>query len=273
MNTQRKINISEVEQELLHGSDSFGGSIESKQSLQNHTLKWERRPTLREEEEGNWIFSYADMMTLLFGFFVIIASLSVPDPKRIQSLRKMASSAMNIAYEDPYAELLASLTSVLKETGASEKVAIEQTAEGLNLVSSGTVFFDTASVELRNEAKKIVDQLAAVLIKSATQYNVIVEGHTDDVPVSTEKFPSNWELSAGRASRVVRLLEERGFPHTQLRPLGFADTRPVETVSRTSTKREVSISRAKNRRIVIRIRQKFDPVADFPDPTPSTDIQ
>jgi len=80
---------------------------------------------------------------------------------------------------------------------------------------------------------------------------VIVEGHTDDIPIVTPKYPSNWELSSARASTVVRLLESAGFDHSDLRPVGLADTEPLVP------NRGLAANRALNRRIVIRVQKQL----------------
>ncbi len=235
-----------------HSPDSRAKELQ-KRIPSTHKLRWVRRSILKEEGDENWLVSYADMMTLLFGFFVILATFSVPDPKRFEHFRKMASKAVNKEYESPHKEFADQIRNKLHQYNLDNQVEIEETAEGINLVSAGTYFFDSSSVELKPDALKIVELLGKMLAENATKYDVIVEGHTDDVPVATSHFPSNWELSSGRASRVVRLLEERGFPHSQLRPLGFADTVPVAP-NRDETGEPIFENQGKNRRIVIRIR-------------------
>jgi len=91
-------------------------------------------------------------------------------------------------------------------------------------------------------------------IDRAADFKIFVEGHTDDRPIETNRYPSNWELSAARASTVVRLMETRGFPHANLRPLGFADVEP-SLPNVDGRGRGIEENRAKNRRIVIRLQR------------------
>ena len=81
---------------------------------------------------------------------------------------------------------------------------------------------------------------------------IFVEGHTDDSPISSERYPSNWELSAARASLVVRMLENKGFRKDRLSPQGFADSRPI-LPNRDEAGKPIPDNQAQNRRVVIRI--------------------
>lgn len=207
-------------------------------------------PVTVDDGESNWLVSYADMMTLLMGFFVLLTAFSTPDPAKLERMKKAAAQSTKAEYVEPYGDLAESLRKVLKDLALEDQVKIEQTDDGISMVSGGTLFFDSASTELLPAAEALLLRVADVLVSQAKNCRVFVEGHTDDVPIATRVFPSNWELSANRASTVVRLLESRGFPHDQLRPLGYADTKPViDTRGIASPSPD---ARARNRRIVIR---------------------
>ena len=212
-----------------------------------------------DDGEGNWLVSYADMMTLLFGFFVLICAFSTPNASKMEQVKKSAAKSMNGKYEEPYKELSADIKKVLKEGNLNENdVKIEETDAGVVLTSNGTLFFDSGSVSLKDKAQNLVERLSGVIAKRAKDFHVIVEGHTDDSGVVSKIFPSNWELSAARASLVVRVLESKGFPHGQLRPVGLADTEPVAE-NRDKAGKPIALNQARNRRIVIRIEKELPP--------------
>ncbi len=105
-----------------------------------------------------------------------------------------------------------------------------------------SVLFATASAELAADAEPIVRRLGDILAHTPTR--VQVEGHTDSLPISTATYPSNWELSAGRAATVVRLFAGGGVNPAQLSAVGFSEFRPVDD-------NESAAGRARNRRVVI----------------------
>lgn len=214
-----------------------------------------RRPiAVAEDGEGNWLVSYADMMTLLFGFFVLVSAFSTPDAEKIEKLKKATVEYMDAPYVEPTEGLAESLQQVLQDYKLEDDVKIVATEEGLTMSSRGTVFFDSGSAELKPIAQDLLERVGDVIVEMARGFKVYVEGHTDDAPINTSRFPSNWELSAARASVVVRLLETRGFPHAQLRPVGLADVEPT-LPNYDKRGRPLEENRARNRRIVIRLQK------------------
>jgi chemotaxis protein MotB len=194
------------------------------------------------------------MMTLLFGFFVMVSAFSTPDAEKIERLKRATVEYLDVPYVEPTEGLSESLQKVLRDYKLEDDVRIVATEEGLTMSSRGTIFFDSGSAELKPIAQDLLERVGDVLVEMARGFKVFVEGHTDDAPINTARYPSNWELSAARASVVVRLLEARGFPHRQLRPIGFADVEPA-LPNYDSKGRPIEENRARNRRIVIRLQK------------------
>lgn len=209
-----------------------------------------------DDGEGNWLISYADMMTLLFAFFALLSVFSTPNAAKMEKLKQETAASMGTKYEDPYEKLAQSLLSVLRDFKLDSDVELRTGPDGIELVSKGTLFFDSASTELKQKARDLMSRIGDVLAHEATGLKIVVEGHTDDVPISTGRFPSNWELSSNRASTVVRLLEERGVDHTSLRPVGLSDTRPV-VANRDPAGIPLVDNQARNRRIVVRVQRQL----------------
>jgi chemotaxis protein MotB len=123
-------------------------------------------------------------------------------------------------------EALASIDQMLREQELTDMAEAEATARGVIIRVKGHLFFDPGSADLRQRAHRALDEIGAILL--AFPYNVTVEGHTDDLPIHTERFPSNWELSTSRAISVMRYLtEQRGVPPTRMGVAGYADIHPV----------------------------------------------
>ncbi len=121
-----------------------------------------------------------------------------------------------------------------------DHVEVAVSADAVNLVIKDDVLFDPASAELKADSDRVLDGVVAILAQNG--YAVSVEGHTDDQPIHTARFPSNWDLSVARATRVTRYLIEHGIARQRLRAVGYADTRPLDTV-------DTAEARAHNRRV------------------------
>lgn len=115
--------------------------------------------------------------------------------------------------------------------------------EGVSFRIPSEVLFGSGEAALTPAGQTVIDRLLPTL-NQVPDYTIVVEGHTDNVPIQTARFPSNWELSAARASSVVRHLEARGLNPTRLRATGYADTRPLAP-------NDTPEGRALNRRVEI----------------------
>lgn len=228
---------------------------------ENDTLFGGRQKTIvvsNDDGEGNWLVSYADMMTLLFGFFVILSSMSTPNAEKIEQLKQATSESMGGTYQKPFSQLTNTVQSLLKDIGLQNEVSVAQTEEGVTITSKGTLFFDSGAADLLPPAEAMLNRLTEVLAKQAKDFRIIVEGHTDDSPIRSKFFPSNWELSSARAGTVVRLLESKGLPGANLRPVGLADKEPL-VPNRNKDGLPIAENQAENRRIVIRLQRNFAP--------------
>lgn len=118
-------------------------------------------------------------------------------------------------------------------------------------------FFGSGSAALSNAGKAILSDVAATLVSQEfAAYHITIEGHTDDMPISTPQFQSNWELSAARAAAVVRFLLDLGVPAGKLTASGYADTAPIAP-NRNAEGTAIPDNQARNRRVVIRL-EKID---------------
>lgn len=203
-------------------------------------------------DESNWLISYADLMTLMWGFFVILTAISVPDRKLIEKLKETTSKSLGGEYSKPFNELSNELSSVLTELGLQNDAQIETLSDGVKLTIKSTKFFESGSSELTSDSKEVLTRVGSVLKKQNGKFRILVEGHTDDVPMKKSTAITNWELSSNRASMVVRLLEDLGVRHDLMRPVGLADVEPGVSLNNLSGA-ELEVARSKNRRIVIRL--------------------
>lgn len=214
-----------------------------------------------EEGEGPWLVSYADLMTLLMGFFALVSSMSTPSKENIEKIRESATIAFGGKYEKPYKDLGVALLKVIKDNKLEEQVQVNIDVQGITLTFKGTMFFESGEFIVKPDAVKLMDTLAGVIKSQPKAYKALIEGHTDSVPISAGIIASNWELSGLRAARIAQLFENKGFGRNQLTIIGWGDARPL--VPNTDEKgNPIPINMLKNRRVVIRVYD--DKISDNP---------
>jgi chemotaxis protein MotB len=242
-----------------------------------------RVPRSRVSHE-RWLVSYADFITLLFGFFVVLYAFAKADQKKQEQVAHAINSAFHSAGAAPTDDATASaertetpasaalreqvvaparvkddfdrirrdLSLLLSKQLADHTISLEMGRDGLVISLREAGFFDSGSATPKPEAIPALRQIAGEL--NATPYDVRIEGHTDNVPIHTAEFESNWELSAARATRIARVfLEMKTLPPDRISAAGYAEYHPVAT-------NDTSAGRAQNRRVdlVILPRTKLD---------------
>lgn len=215
----------------------------------------EKKPGENLEE---WMTTYSDMVTLLLCFFVMLVAASKVDAVMFEQIRTgIAREFMDRQVDQPITLLIADLNDDLKTLRLDERDnLLGDDHLGVVLDLNANTFFDSGSAELKPEATPILTRLASTL--KLKQYNIFrfeVQGHTDDNPINTERFPSNWELSSARASAVTRFLINHGIDETRLRAVGMSDIQP-RFPNRDAYGAPIPHNQERNRRVVIRM----DPV-------------
>lgn len=135
-------------------------------------------------------------------------------------LRQAAQAKIEPARPDPFQQLLA----VLANSGLGDRIEVSLQPGGLDLEISDSILFAPASADLTDGGERLLDDLAATF--KSQPHTLSVEGHSDDRPIATTRYPSNWELSTARATRVTRHLIGQGLAPDRVRAIGYADTRP-----------------------------------------------
>lgn len=191
-----------------------------------------------------WLISYADMLTLLVGFFVlIIASV----PLRRASFERIAAALSGSSRPAPLEELREKVDQmVARSPELKDRVLTRDDAEGLGIEFKDALLFDSGSAALRAEAQPVIGEIAR-LLRELPARPVTIEGHTDEVPISTAQFHSNWELSSQRAINVLDALSSEGVDRARMSARAWAETRPLDTQGTLEQRRSA------NRRVVIRV--------------------
>lgn len=202
-----------------------------------------------------WLLTYSDVITLLLAFFVVLIAVSYVDLNLFEQLKEGLRSEISKTerVKTPLAEVKKDLDELLAEEKEQGVVDITLDRDGIKIFFYSNYFYDSGEAEMLDQGQAIVDKVREAMDKiSDYQFNIDIEGHTDDVPISTERFPSNWELSVSRASNVVKYFIEHGMDADRLKASGYADTQPL-VANRDSLGNPIPENRAQNRRIVMRI--------------------
>lgn len=254
-----------------------------------------RRRRQRQEEEAEnherWLVSYADFITLLFAFFVVMYAISsvnegkyrvlsdsivsafrnVPGssagaeveiaptsaklvlpmivPNRPAFIHRANSNAETAAdsptaSDDNLRDVASEIREALASLIASKQVQVSEGERGITIDINASILFASAEAQLSDEAQAPLVAVARIL--GETDFPIIVEGHTDNLPIATAQFASNWELSGVRAASVVRLMIAHGVAAQRLTAVGHADQRPL-------AENDTIEGRARNRRVAITI--------------------
>lgn len=210
-------------------------------------------PAIVEEvEEEEWLMTYADAITLLMAFFVMLVSFSKIDIPLYEEVMAGIKDEIGRGETVSTTTVLAQeLESAVFEMQAEQVVDVQKTNKGLSIEMSSGAFFIPGTAKLRPEAAPILDSMAVTFAKEKFKYFfIVVNGHTDDDPIHTVQFPSNWELSAGRAASVTNYFISIGLHNYRQTVVGHAATRP-KFPNRTAKGDPIPENMARNRRVVI----------------------
>lgn len=231
------------------------------------------------ESQERWLVSYADFITLLFAFFVVMYAVSSVNDGKV----KVASNALTTAFgrlpaatppvhdrlapelpllprqsiyrsrlndnairreKEQLTTIARDLLTALAPLASQGKVKVTQGARGITVEINASVLFSPGDAKLSAQSIEALAAVAQVLKDDL--HAIQVEGHTDNVPIRTALYPSNWELSSVRASSVVRLFIDNGVSPARLTAIGHGANRPVES-------NDTPEGRLRNRRVQLMI--------------------
>lgn len=232
----------------------------------------------KKEEAGGatWLDTYADTVTLLMTFFVLLYSMSTLDEQKVQQISvafnqvmsgKAADSILQYNLYDGEVPLVGGESKVevsedsrvmetdqqtfeeiskfVEESGLSDSLSVEPDERGVILQLKDSILFEIGKADLKDNSKAILDKISSLIANLPN--DIIVEGHTDNVPINTYEYQSNWELSANRATRVIRyFVDEKHLNGGRFSASACGEYEPLEVNNSDE-------NRAKNRRVNILI--------------------
>lgn len=222
-----------------------------------------------------WLLTYADMITLLMAFFIMLYSMSILNLSRFRQVAVSIRSGMDgtmsgqgraalanggqMEYGSPLItgeysgvpwEAIKEMQVLVHKTHLEDTISFRQDERGIVIsLVTDKALYAKGQADLSAESKRILSIVADLIKKVPNQ--VMVEGHTCDLPVSSAKYPSNWELSTARAATVVRYFIEQGIPASRLSAAGYADSKPLPFTG--------PLNRERNRRVDVIILKSAQP--------------
>ena len=252
-------------------------------------MRRRRRIVSDHDNHDRWLISYADFITLLFAFFVVMYAISAVSESKYRILAsslgdafgKTAASDAPVPQLTPVAlppevrqrslkqqqaieeqahmtEVASNLLDVMGPLVKEGKVRLTQSRRGISIEINANVLFEPGRAELEPQSLTVLRTVANTLKNEP--FNLEITGHTDVVPISNSVFASNWELSAVRATSVVRLLADSGIAPERLLAIGREASKPIAS-------NETAEGRARNRRVELMILSGLpDTVEEIPVP-------
>ncbi|MFL9985488.1 OmpA family protein [Paraburkholderia sediminicola] len=190
-----------------------------------------------EAQSGRWLISYADLITTLMVLFLALYALQLAKNRELETrmlerrevkTATAAGSAHAPVVAVPGAPEAArrQLLSLLAPLQDNRQITISSASQGVEIAINAKILFNSGDARLLPESFSVLDQIAGVL-RDRSKNNILVEGHTDNVPISTAKYESNWELSSARAGAVVRFFADKGIEPHRMAAIGRADNFPL----------------------------------------------
>ncbi len=243
-------------------------------------MKKSKKKKHEEHIDETWLLPYADMLTLLLALFIVLFSMSQVDSSKFSELKRALESAFsggvgiinsdsdmpeededspNPLNPDPYSEFLLEdeklqqykqmLDEYFKQQGLENSVTNIVTEKGLQVTIQEMALFDSGEALLHPEALEVISTLSVILAEMDNY--VEISGHTDNLPIATPEFPSNWELSVGRSLNVMKyMLRNQNLNPERFSVVGYGEYRPIRS-------NETEEGRAANRRVELLILRMF----------------
>lgn len=223
-----------------------------------------------EEMNESWLLPYADLLTLLLALFIVLFAMSSVDAQKFQSMSNIfneifsggtgiidrsallengqheKTNVPSSREENPLEVVQKKINQYITENDLSDQLTTSLTSEGLLLTINDNVFFDSGSAEVREEDILIAKEISELLVMDPPS-NIIISGHTDNVPIHNSLYSSNWELSAMRAVNFMKIiLENPNLNPSLFSAKGHGEYNPIAS-------NDTEEGKAKNRRVEVLI--------------------
>jgi chemotaxis protein MotB len=201
-----------------------------------------------EDEDTSWLLPYVDVISLLLAFLILALAMSKVSLHRFE----LVSAALSRTAPPPSLDALKEkIDQMIAQQGLVGQIKTVVDDAGLRMELKNALLFDSGQADITPAGRAAIDKVVKLLPTIDQRYQIAIEGHTDDVPIHTGRFDSNWELSSGRAINVLKSFTAAGISAQRLSAQGYADTRPAAILQGDSA--SYTRARSENRRVVIRV--------------------
>jgi chemotaxis protein MotB len=220
-----------------------------------HYKKLVNGSNLDDDSDSNWMITLSDVLTLLLVFFIMFSFINknaksdtIPQTDKGVTIPIDTTFVKNTS-SDTLSGMKNEMDSAIRDLNMEEDVDVQTRDREIVITMKENVTFMSADAELIEESEPVLDKIASI-IKSHPSFIVEIEGHTDNVPINTLRYPSNWELSVARAASVLKyFINNQGVEPSRFSIKGDADQRPL--VSNDTVEHK-----AQNRRVEIRLKEQ-----------------
>ncbi len=222
----------------------------------------------QDDHVDAWLMSYADMITLLFMFFVIFVSVVaarhtdatiLSHGEAIHPYNKERFGLLTLG--TTHDEAFHALEGVVASNNADKDIAIDKSERSMSIDLSTVAFFEPGTADIPSDQLPLLAAIARTLNRDDIgSYSIAVEGYTDDEPVKTNSYANNWELSAMRAARIVGILSKEGINPHRLHAASFAGNHPL-VPNKDIQGNPIEQNRQRNQRIVIKVEAPASPLS------------
>jgi len=252
----KKLKEELIRRNISFNEDKVGKSYKRWYSEGASTYKSKINKGIADAED--WLVTYADVITLMLTLFVLLFSYSKVDQKKFEQLKQSINKELLKKEEKTmFDQVEKNVKSIFDGSSMGNKVLISSDPKGLRIELNSSALYDLGSAEIKPDMLPELRELAHTINTlriNFPNYLVEIEGHTDNIPINTPQYPSNWELSTNRATNIVKLFIEEGIPPNRLRAAGYADSRP-KLPNTDINGNPIPQNQAANRRVVIFIQR------------------
>lgn len=213
-----------------------------------------------EVEEGEaWLLSYADMMTLIACFFILMMAFANYDPPGFQEKTKEIAKHFSKGKSKLSKLKLTELKEeIAKHPELKDMTKITVNDSSLVVTLSGSILFPQNEVDLQPQMTLHLDSMIDIIKTYNSEFRIVIEGHSDNLPISHDNpYKNHWALAAARASSVAERFQYFGFPNENIRVVSHGDTRPIAP-NQDKTGRPIPENTMLNRRVILKVIEPLD---------------
>lgn len=206
-----------------------------------------------DHPDETWLVPYSDLLCLLLALFIVLFSSSNLDKNKAAQMEYSLAAAFNAIPTEQQNGTVLNFMDDAEKMDLGTDIGIGSDGKGAVLDINSLILFDGNSIKIKEEAKPALDKIAVLLADNKyKRFQIIVEGHTDDVPFRSAEFPSNWELSSARAGAIVRYFIQKDLAPSRFQAVGMAGISP-KYPNLNHFGEPIPENRIRNRRVVIHV--------------------